>query len=160
MVCALFCVVAMVAGLVVARLSSAGTPIAADLAPGAVEPTPLATPGVPVSNATSGPLEVAELPTALLANAEAAETPISLADDIVSDPTSTAKPALAPTLVPTLVPTPTLAGNFAEYTVQPGDALLDIAKKYQLTIKDIMAVNEIADPDSLRVGQVLRIPLK
>lgn len=51
-------------------------------------------------------------------------------------------------------------GGFAEYTVQRGDILQAIAKQYGVTVKDIIANNQIANPDSLRVGQVLRIPKK
>jgi len=43
------------------------------------------------------------------------------------------------------------------YTVQTGDTLGAIAVKYNITVAEITAVNEIADPDALEVGQVLII---
>lgn len=44
------------------------------------------------------------------------------------------------------------------HTVQPGDELRHIAASFGVTIADILAINEVADPDSLTVGQVLLIP--
>ncbi len=43
------------------------------------------------------------------------------------------------------------------YTVQTGDTLGAIAVKFSITVAEITAVNEIADPDALEVGQVLII---
>jgi LysM repeat protein len=44
------------------------------------------------------------------------------------------------------------------YTVQPGDTLSSIAKKYHSTVRAIMAVNEIATPNKLYVGRELFVP--
>ena len=44
------------------------------------------------------------------------------------------------------------------YFVKPGDTLWRIAKKYKSTIKDIVRVNNIENPDSLEVGTQLFIP--
>lgn len=43
------------------------------------------------------------------------------------------------------------------YTVEAGDTLGEIAVKFNITVAEIIAANEIADPDSLVVGQVLII---
>jgi LysM repeat protein len=78
-------------------------------------------------------------------------------------------PGPPPTLVPpdpTPKPTPMAAGPSptptpkAErtYTVQPGDELKHIAADYKVSIWKIIAVNDIPNPDSLRVGQELHIP--
>jgi LysM repeat protein len=48
--------------------------------------------------------------------------------------------------------------SYIEYTVQKGDLLNSIAKKYNVTTKDILAINRISNADSLTVGQVIRIP--
>lgn len=48
------------------------------------------------------------------------------------------------------------AGN--SYTVQPGDTLSDIAKKYDVTAARLAAYNNISDPGRISVGQVLDIP--
>jgi LysM repeat protein len=44
------------------------------------------------------------------------------------------------------------------YTVQRGDELKQIAAQYGVTIWTIINANDIPNPDSLRVGQVLTIP--
>lgn len=45
------------------------------------------------------------------------------------------------------------------YTVQNGDTLFELAKKYDTTIGAIVKFNGISDPDVLEIGQILRIPL-
>ena len=50
------------------------------------------------------------------------------------------------------------AATYIEYTVQKGDLLNSIAKRYNVTAKDILAINQISNADSLTVGQVIRIP--
>lgn len=49
------------------------------------------------------------------------------------------------------------AASAVIYMVQPGDSLWSIAKKYQTTMEDILAVNEIENPDLLYPGQKLLI---
>jgi LysM repeat protein len=44
------------------------------------------------------------------------------------------------------------------YTVQPGDELRYIAAQYGVSIASILALNEVPNPDSLRIGQALRLP--
>lgn len=44
------------------------------------------------------------------------------------------------------------------YTVQTGDTLGAIAYRFDITVAELMAVNELVDPDRLEVGQVLSIP--
>lgn len=77
-------------------------------------------------------------------------------------PTATPKPtAVPPTAVPpTAVPTvqPTSAAGARTYTVQRGDELKHIAAQYNVSIWSIIDSNNIPNPDSLRVGQVLQIP--
>ena len=43
------------------------------------------------------------------------------------------------------------------YMVQKGDSLWKIAKKYRTTVADIVAVNEIENPDLIYPGQKLLI---
>jgi LysM repeat protein len=73
-------------------------------------------------------------------------------------PTETEAPA---TLTPVVVidtPTPE-PGGYEEYTVQPGDYLYSIARKFDVDPEDIIAINNLQAPDTLEVGQVLLIPL-
>jgi LysM repeat protein len=44
------------------------------------------------------------------------------------------------------------------YTVQPGDSLSHIAQDHGLTLAEIMEANQIANPDSIYIGQELLIP--
>ncbi len=48
--------------------------------------------------------------------------------------------------------------NPTTHTVQAGDTLYSIALKYGLTIQELAAANNITNPDSLSVGDVLTIP--
>jgi LysM repeat protein len=103
-----------------------------------------------------------ELPSAI-AYADAATAPITLHRPAVSKPTP--PPTLVPAPTPTRAPAPAAAiaptpTNVAErtYTVQPGDELKHIAADYGVNIWKIINANDIPNPDSLRVGQVLKIP--
>lgn len=78
---------------------------------------------------------------------------------ISSTPTATINVgALVATALPsptaTLPPSPTPA----TYTVQPGDTLFHISQVLGIDMEAIMAANGITDPNTLDVGQVLRIP--
>ena len=74
-------------------------------------------------------------------------------------PTLVAPPTPAPTAVMPLAPkpTPTPVGP-RTYTVKPGDELRHIAADYGVSIWTIINANDIPNPDSLRVGQELKIP--
>lgn len=61
--------------------------------------------------------------------------------------------AAAPAAEPTDVPLPK-----GSYTVKPGDELKGIAAQSGVSIWKIIQANDIPNPDSLRVGQVLKIP--
>jgi len=73
----------------------------------------------------------------------------------------TATPIATATPVPLVAPTaqasatPTKGGT---YTVKPGDELRHIAADYQVSIWKIIAANDIPNPDSLKIGQELKIP--
>jgi LysM repeat protein len=71
------------------------------------------------------------------------------APEATSIPTT---PAAAPTAVPP-------ASGTTYHTVQAGENLYRIAKRYGVTVEAIMAANGIADARSLKVGQVLLIPV-
>ena len=64
-------------------------------------------------------------------------------------------PATATAFAQQVVPTPTPAGL---YIVKPGDTLTKIADDHATTIDEIMALNNLSDPDTIHVGQELIIP--
>lgn len=49
-------------------------------------------------------------------------------------------------------------GQGRTYTVQRGDTLLSIARRFGLTVKQLQTANNIANPDRIAVGQKLIIP--
>ena len=149
-ICAIFCAVAVCAGLFVANLSKQSGLIAQQ--PGIVTTSPPA----PVAGAEPTPL--ADLPTAT-SQPTPTNAPIAVLDP--AEPSATSQPA--PTSAPTSTPAATAAPisdapSYIEYTVQKGDLLNSIAKKYNVTTRDILAINQIDNADSLTVGQILRIP--
>ena len=68
-------------------------------------------------------------------------------------PTPTPRPTRTPRPSATAEPTPPTT-----YVVQPGDTLNAIAAAFDVSVEDLMRVNEISDPGTLQVGQVLIIP--
>jgi LysM repeat protein len=70
-----------------------------------------------------------------------------------------------PTPTPTPLPTATLPPSVATqptrptHTVKSGETLAGIARFYGLNVADIMAVNGITDPNNIREGQILVIPI-
>jgi len=77
----------------------------------------------------------------------------------LAPPTATIRPTATPTDPPAPASTPTAEGHAGTtYTVQQGDELKQIAAAYGVSIWKILDANDIPDPDSLRVGQVLTIP--
>lgn len=71
----------------------------------------------------------------------------------------------APTATPPAeLPAPIIIGEAfpggepETYVVEPGDSLFAIAEKLGVDPEEIIRLNELADPSSLEVGQVLKIP--
>ena len=53
---------------------------------------------------------------------------------------------------------PTDAQAAAEYVVQFGDTLWEIARAQHMTVDELAAYNNISDPDSLQIGPIIKIP--
>lgn len=74
--------------------------------------------------------------------------------------TFTPAPTLTPTSTftstPTITPSPTATP--ITYQIQPGDALVNIAQRYGTTVELLAAINNIANPHQIDVGQILLIP--
>lgn len=61
--------------------------------------------------------------------------------------------SVSPSLtLPVASPTPLL------YTIQKGDTLLEIVRRYGVSLADLLAVNPGVRPEALTVGQVIQIP--
>ncbi len=74
-------------------------------------------------------------------------------------PAATAGATVAPTSAPLATPAVAApAGATTTYTVQRGDTLSAIARRYGVTTAQLMALNGISNPDRIYTGQVLKIP--
>lgn len=75
-----------------------------------------------------------------------------------SAPTATAVPS-AVTAVPTAQPPPSGGtGEAIWHTVQPGETLSSIARRYGTTWQVIARANNVSNPNQIYVGQKLKIP--
>ncbi len=98
-------------------------------------------------------------PTSTVAATAAATTAATTAPArATATAASTAAPAGTAAPASTGTADATSTAGFVLYTVQPGDSLKLIATRYNVTVADILENNTIANPDSLTVGAVLRIP--
>lgn len=70
-----------------------------------------------------------------------------------------APPPQPPATAPATDPTPT-ASPAAEqtYVVKAGDTPVAIAQRFKIKVEDLLAANNITNPRSLQVGQLLKIP--
>ncbi len=54
-----------------------------------------------------------------------------------------------------------IEGDFITYTVRSGDTIWDIVKMYEnVTAGQVMLLNNISDPEKIKVGQKLKIKKK
>jgi LasA protease len=56
-------------------------------------------------------------------------------------------------------PLPAPRTRVEQYTVQPGDSLASIAQRFSVNVEQIVAENELVNPNYVEVGQVLIVPL-
>jgi LysM repeat protein len=71
-------------------------------------------------------------------------------DDVLLIPSS----GSTPTASPTPTPTPTQR----TYIVKSGDTLISIARRFGVTVDALSKLNSISNPNSIRIGQELKIP--
>lgn len=73
------------------------------------------------------------------------------------EPTTQASPSAATARVsPSPSPSPSPDGE--TYTVESGDTLSDIARRFNTSVEAIVEVNDLDDPDVLSIGDKLIIP--
>lgn len=82
---------------------------------------------------------------------QASVTP-GLEPSLTPTPTATGSPTLTPTFINLPTPTPIL------YTVVQNDNLISIAKKFNITLDELLAANPSIGTQALAVGTVLTIP--
>lgn len=62
--------------------------------------------------------------------------------------------------IPTGEPVPEPpAAEYIEYTVQQGDSLIAIARRYDTTADELARLNNIANPSLIYPGQIIKIPV-
>jgi LysM repeat protein len=76
-------------------------------------------------------------------------------------PTATRRATLTPIpATPSNTPTPTVTPTPMIYTIRKGDTLLEIAREFGVTVREIQEVNGIEDARRLWIGQEILIPPK
>ncbi len=107
-------------------------------------PTDTASP-VPTNTASPTPTET------VLPSPTGTDIPPAKPTATPSNPTKTpSKPTATPS-------NPNRASN-TSYSVVPGDTLSIIAARYNISVQDLVAANNLANPSLIRAGQVLTIP--
>ncbi len=89
------------------------------------------------------------------------------APEPVSAPEPVPAPEPAPAPEPVSAPEPESKGatdgaakKFKEHRIQPGDSLSRIAKEYKVSTQDLARANGITNPNRIREGQVIKIPVE
>lgn len=82
--------------------------------------------------------------------------PVTPATGVVQQP-----PAQQPSPPPATPATTTTTRNIGDpliYTINPGDTLFGIARQFGVSLDDLVALNNIENPDNIRAGDQLFIP--
>jgi len=118
-------------------------------------PEPPAESPEPPAESPEPPAESPEPP------AESPEPPVESPEPPAESPEPPAESPAPPAESPAPPAESSAEGSirFKEYRIQPGDSLSRIAQKHKVSAEALARANEITDPNRIRVGQVLRIPL-
>jgi nucleoid-associated protein YgaU len=99
----------------------------------------------------------------VIPTATATQPPDETAAVVTATPTPTQTPT--PTPVPEATAAPAVEPRLREHTISEGDTLISIAvlylpqgKNVRMFVEEIAALNELADVNSIVLGQVIRIP--
>lgn len=122
---------------------------------------PVSTPGKTTATPVRGTVVPTFTPPVALTQATMPGTTGAQAGQATPLPAGAATP-VAPTPQPVVInPQATTAAagqEFFLYNVMEGDTIASIAGKFNVTQEAIVTLNDLADPNSLTVGQQLRIP--
>lgn len=102
-------------------------------------------------------IPLAAQPPAPLPPAPAPEPPAPAAPAPPA-PAEPAPPVAAPAPVPAPATQPAPAAAPATYTVRSGDNPWTIARNHGVSLDALLELNEIKDPKSLKVGDILKLP--
>ena len=105
--------------------------------------------------ATVEPIAAQATTVATVTATAATATPTDLGPPPSPPPSAT--PAVTATVAATATTT-TATPSITEYTVQPGDTLGAIAARFDLSVEALADYNDLANPDQIAEGQVLRLP--
>lgn len=93
-----------------------------------------------------------------LSDAPARPTPASFIRSFISSRFSSVRAERTPIPTPAIQPKITPTAYFMFHTVEISETLISIAAEYNVSTEDLLATNDIRDPDSLEEGQQLLIP--
>jgi LysM repeat protein len=124
----------------------------AQTAPVAAQPTATVVVSNPAGPGQPGATAVVAAPTP----GGAAPTPAAAASAATSVAASTAQPAAAPALAAEIA----ASGPFRAYRVQPGDTVRFVSEMFGVSSASVIQASGLINPDQLRVGQVLTIPIQ
>ena len=85
------------------------------------------------------------------------------APDPVPDPAPDPVPDPVPDPAPDPAPDPEADGSSAkskEYRIRPGDSLSRIAQEYKVSARALALANGITNPNRIRVGRIIKIPVE
>lgn len=103
------------------------------------------------------PFSPAAMPT-LTETTLAATPPVIPGNPLATPASAVITPATRTPITPSEIQSETTAAGDLEYIVQPGDTLMSIAQRFDVTMDEIIEANDLTNPDRLDVGQVLIIP--
>lgn len=95
----------------------------------------------------------------LLAALGACNAATQTTSDATYTPPALTKIAVVVTPSPAFTPTPFSVTITERYTVRSGDTLGAISARFDISIDDLMKINGITNPNTLQIGQVLKIPV-
>ena len=86
-------------------------------------------------------------------------TPAATLDSTAAAVGSLTTPVTTPITVTATVPAIEIPQNVEQYEVEPGDTLGLISDKFDVSVEQLLQLNQINDPDALSVGMIIYIPL-